>query len=500
MAMKLSRRAALAGLLSSVASAAFSDPPLVSLRPKARAGSSAPAADRFAPPTIDEIIAEADLSGVVSFVLSDAATGEILAQKYPAVALPPASIAKALTAQYALSILGPRHRFITRLLATGPIEDGFIRGDLVLAGGADPTLSADHLDQLLARLETLGIKGAEGLLLWDGALPKLPEIDTDQQDHLGYNPTISGLNLNFNQVQFEWQRQGGDYRVTMDARTRNLRPIVTTSRMRVIDRSLPVYTYESRAGRDEWTVARAALGNGGLRRLPVRNPVAFTGEVFAGLAAARGLALPEPQRITTLPPGIELTRHESPPLDKMLADLLLYSTNLTAEIVGLSATLARGLEVSSLASSARAMNRWYRARYGVAARLVDHSGLSDDSRISTLDLTRILRATDAGGGRVLAGLLKNIDMLDAERQVIEGHPVQVRAKTGTLNFVSTLAGYIEGSGGRGMVFAIIAADLAARAAGQAAGDEVPAGSRRYNRRAKRLQQQLLQRWGLIYRA
>ena len=53
------------------------------------------------------------------------------------VALPPASVTKAVTALYALDALGGAFRFITRLFATGPIEAGILRGDLILAGGGE---------------------------------------------------------------------------------------------------------------------------------------------------------------------------------------------------------------------------------------------------------------------------------------------------------------------------------------------------------------------------
>ena len=63
--------------------------------------------------------------------------------------------------------------------------------------------------------------------------------------------------------------------------------------MTVQDRGAPVYTYDLSAdGMDDWTVARSALGDGGARWLPVRQPARYAGEVFRTLAAARGITLP----------------------------------------------------------------------------------------------------------------------------------------------------------------------------------------------------------------
>jgi D-alanyl-D-alanine carboxypeptidase/D-alanyl-D-alanine-endopeptidase (penicillin-binding protein 4) len=100
--------------------------------------------------------------------------------------------------------------------------------------------------------------------------------------------------------------------------------------------------------------------------------------------------------------------------------------------------------------------------------------------------------------KTLRPILKKIAMRDSERRVVDDFPAMVVAKTGTLNFVSSLAGYVRTRDGNDLVFAIFAADLEARARGKAAGDEQPSGSISWNTRAKALQQRLLQRWALVY--
>jgi len=282
----------------------------------------------------------------------------------------------------------------------------------------------------------------------------------------------------------------------MDARSETQRPLVYTSRMRIVDRSLPIYTY-ARAGKiDEWTVARGALGNAGSRWLPVRNPALYAGDVFQTMARALGVPLPNPEKIMALPDAREIAAHDSADLTKVMRDMLRFSTNITAEAAGLRASDETVARPFTLPESAAAMTEWTAKRANVRADFADHSGLSDRSRISAQDMVGLLRDAETRG--VLWPILKDIPIRDDDRKVIDSFPAEVRAKTGTLNFVSTLAGYVTLDGGNELVFAIFAADLAARARGKAAGDEQPVGSVSWNRRAKRLQQRLLKRWALVY--
>ncbi|MGC9419955.1 MAG: D-alanyl-D-alanine carboxypeptidase, partial [Rhodovulum sp.] len=337
-----------------------------------------------------------------------------------------------------------------------------------------------------------------GRFLYDaGALPRLPAIDPGQPAHVGYNPAISGLNLNFNRVHFEWKREGGGYDVTLDARARRFAPAVSVARMQVVDRPGPVYTYSSKGGVDEWTVAQGALGKGGARWLPVRRPALYCAEVFHTLARAAGIALPRPEEAAGPVAGLVLAEHRSEPLSDILRDMLKYSTNMTAEAVGLSATLARGARPASLTASGAAMGAWLSARVGARkARFVDHSGLGDASRMSAVEMVRTL--VDLAPGTGLKGLMKQVHLRDGRGRPIYDHPVEIRAKTGTLNFVSGLAGYVTFPTGRDLAFAIFSADIERRAALGPQELERPAGGRSWITRARRLQMALLERWVELY--
>ena len=490
------RRSFLAGLSALIVPGAVAaGPPLVSLRPQMRGVEFA----RRAGGGPDALIARSGLSGDVVFAVADVKTGLELEASDGARGLPPASVAKALTALYALNVLGPGYRFRTRLLITGSLSNGVVSGDLILAGGGDPTLNTDDLASLAAQLKKAGVREVRGdFRVYTGALPYVKSIDPGQPDHVGYSPAVSGIALNFNRVHFEWRAGGNGYAVTMDARTGKYRPDVTSARMKIVARSVPVYTFSDRKGVDYWTVARKALGKGGARWLPVRNPGAYAGDVFRTMARAQGIVLKSAVVSDRLPKGAKMVvEHQSATLQPILRDMLKYSNNLTAEMVGMTATTALSGRPAKLKASGREMSRWAGRTFGMrATSMVDHSGLGDASRMSAQDLVGALVVARRNPG--LRPLLKPFSLRDSKGRVNGKHAIKVDAKTGTLNFVSGLGGYMTAADGTELAFAIFSADTKQRARITRAQREKPQGARSWNRRAKQLQQKLIERWGALY--
>ncbi len=487
---RISRRLFLGGLGATLIPASgLAEAPLVSLRPVLR-GVPQTGAER--------LVQQAGLKGDVVFAVADVETGAELESIGGDTALPPASVAKALTALYVLDVLGPDYRFETTLLADGPVENGVLKGDLILAGGGDPLLDTDALARMAANLREAGVVEVQGAFkVYDGALPFVFSVDPGQPDHVGYSPAISGISLNFNRVHFEWKRGGAGYDIRMDARSARFNPAVEMAVMKVENRRLPIYTYQPSARQDRWTVAKGALGSEGARWLPVRKPALYAGDVFRTLARSNGIVLGPVQVTRQIPKGTPLVIFQSDPLDSILRGMLKYSTNLTAEMVGLTASVARGSSPQNLADSAAEMNRWAAETYGVSGiSMVDHSGLGDASRIAPRDLVSALVQARKSGA--LRPLLKPFALTDSQGRVVADHPIKVDAKTGTLNFVSGLGGFLTSAQGNELAFAIFTADVDHRATIPRAQRERPDGARSWNRRSRKLQRALIERWGALY--
>ena len=491
--MGLTRRGVLAGLMAGAVSPAFGDAVTTSLRPRGRATVSlrprgrATVAEAVPQDSASSVVGAAKLGGVTGYIVAEVATGRVLEQENAEAMLPPASVAKTITALYALERLGPVFRYRTQVMAVGQVSDGRLNGDLVLVGGGDPTLDSDKLGDLVAALARSGLREVSGrFLAYAGALPSFDRITADQPVQVGYNPGLSGLSLNFNRVNFEWAKGGAT--VAMNARGERFVPVVKMARMAVVERQAPLFAYRMGAGTEEWSVARGGLGEAGSRWLPVRQVAAYVAEVFQTLCAAHGIRLAKPQVVQVMPQGARpLVERASDDLATILRQMLRFSTNITAETVGLTASGA-----GTLATSAAAVEAWAAARLGLQARLVDHSGLGSASRVTAAGMMRALAAGDRALG--LRAVLRNIGMRDDQGRAVKDSPVRVVGKSGTLNFVSGLAGFIEPPSGRDLVFAIFSADAARREAVPMSEREAPVGGKPWVGRAHLLQARLIRRW------
>ncbi len=431
------------------------------------------------------LIRAAKLGGAVGYAVADLASGKLLAAQGADLAMQPASVTKAVTALFAQGRLGGRRRLATQLLATGPLQGGTLQGDLILAGGGDPSFDTDRLGDLVAALAQTGLRRVAGrFLIWGAALPLIDHIDADQPDYVGYNPAISGVMLNFNRAQFVWQVQGGAHVLGMNAEGKRFNPAVRAIHVVAGARETPLFTYEAKTPRERWSVAAPALNNSGSRWLPVRVPSAYIADVFTTLCAAHGIEMPAPDDIATLPQGARvLVQDQSETLDDLMRGMLRFSTNLTAESLGLAASKA-----GDLRASAGVMSDWAQGHFGISARFVDHSGLGAASVCTPADMLRVMVQA-----RGLDSLLRQ-RRIDATGREDKNGALQILAKSGTLNFTSNLAGYVTGPSGRSLAFAVFAGDAARRAALPMDQREDPAGGAAWTKRARTMQRQMIAAW------
>ncbi|HEX6141620.1 MAG TPA: D-alanyl-D-alanine carboxypeptidase [Geminicoccaceae bacterium] len=432
----------------------------------------------------------------MGYLLLDLESGQPLAELNPDLPLIPASTAKLATALVALDVLGPDHRYRTDVLTTGPVRDGTLEGDLVLRGGGDPSLDVADLLDLAVQLRISGIQRIAGrFLIDDAALPRLQEIEPRQPLEAAYNPGIGALSLAFNRVRLAWQGGAGGGSMTI--------PPLHEARFELVPPGLlPPGGVELKEVEPEAVVWRVAdRGYRQVASLPVKDPGLHTAYVLRWLAAAQGLDLPPPERIWRTPFEAQLVAvHESAPLRHLLRDMLVYSNNMMAETIGLSAVQELGGAESLDAAGHVLLDAVRRLIPEVdwrSADLGNHSGLDADARLTPRQLAAVVRhgwrtgtlPTLLPAGGWSGTLARRFDEPD--------QALRVWAKTGTLNYGSALAGYLLPESGRPAIFVTMVSDLAARAAYdrlERPDRKADAQAASWNARASALQDDLVESW------
>jgi serine-type D-Ala-D-Ala carboxypeptidase/endopeptidase (penicillin-binding protein 4) len=433
----------------------------------------------------------------VGYLLQDLETGQVLAELNADVPLIPASTAKLATAVVAIDVLGPEYTYRTELLTDGAIEHGVLAGDLILKGSGDPALDVADLLGLAVRLGNLGIYRVEGrFLIDDTVFPVLSEIDPSQPAEAAYNPGIGALSVAFNRVRVTWR--GG-----RAVQPFTLPPLEEARFEPTPPAQLPRGGVGLKNEDDEAVVWQVAdRGRYRMASLPVKDPGLHAGRVFRQFVQHQGIVLDAPERGAAPASARVLALHRSAALRDLVQDMLVYSNNMMAEMIGLAAAQRLSNRTPDDLDAAGALVLQHLAGLlpevdWSGAVLGNHSGLDSEARLTPRQLAAIARygwQTDAmpallpGGG--WSGTLT--DRFDARDDAL-----RVWAKTGTMNYGSALAGYLFPSSDRPAVFATMVSDVGARAAYDAQprprGAEETAAAR-WIARARALQDSLVEVW------
>lgn len=414
----------------------------------------------------------------IGYLVEDAQTGEVLREVNAAEAYIPASVAKIATAIAALEVLTPEYRFVTRVLHTGRIRKGVLRGDVILRGRGDPTLTAAALRDLAQALVRAGIRSVRGRFLYDATLfPTQLCINTDQSPEAGYNPPLSPLTVDSNVFTVSWwPGTDGEVKVfTSPGASASFGvspvPFPLGEALQRVSRRCD----EPPADGVEQYLFAPDAPRSGMLYLPARDPAARAAELFRLYAKGAGLELPaaEPMSDARVPrkrKPTTLARHRSEPLVSMVQTLLSASDNLTAELVAVAtATRLSGAAPASVDEVGKVLTGWWRAKLPQLTEaelvLLNGSGLTDGSRLSPRAVAAML--AHAGrrsyAGHSFTSLLAAAGLRGTlvSRVTPDTHHV-LWAKTGTMDYAVSMAGELDTVGGRRLRFVALVSDAELR--------------------------------------
>ena len=379
--------------------------------------------------------------------------GTLLYDDRSAHAVVPASAQKLIVADVVLTRLRPHYRFHTLFATAEAPRDGTVAGDLWLVGSGDPSLRSDDLRRGVTKLQAAGLRSIEGGVAVDGSALSGAELNPHWNPgdaNEDFMAAISGVSIDEDTVEFRI------------AGTSAGQP----AQVRIKPQSAAVTYYGTIATGYADDVIVAATGTPNVFRLagtipptvreifylPVHGIPQYAGMVLtrvlsdAHIAAGRG---PSVQRVPR--DAAILWDHPSPELTQLVRHMMIFSDNHFAE----QFLRAVGASVGGPADDATGLateRRILRAE-GIPTpglHVVDGSGLADANRVASITLARILAKDDlypllARGG--LDGTLKWYHFAQADGRV--------RAKSGHLSSVSSLAGYVNTRRHGRVVFAFL---------------------------------------------
>jgi len=349
----------------------------------------------------------------------DADTGTALWAHSPGAPEPPASTTKLLTAAAALTALGPNDRLVTSTAASGHT--------LYLVGGGDPTIVANRHS------------------VYSPVYPRPATLAALAHRTAAALGSVHRVHLKLDVSKWTGPRAAVGWKPSY----------VTEGDI------TPPSPLEVNEGRTDPSDEFAP-------RTP--NPAEQAGQVFAGLLEHDGVRVVGAVTGGTAPAGTpELAHVDSPPVSALVQRMLTVSDDDLAEALGRAVAIEAGLP-ASFAGAAQAVLAQVRS-LGVSVTSVtlhDTSGLSHRDRITPRTLVDLLRAATASTHRDLRWILEGLPVAGLTGTLADRYQVKpsvtargiVRAKTGTLTGVNTLAGTVVDRSGRLLVFAFMASHAA----------------------------------------
>ncbi|EFA5414951.1 serine-type D-Ala-D-Ala carboxypeptidase [Escherichia coli] len=378
----------------------------------------------------------------------------------------PASTQKVITALAALIQLGPDFRFTTTLETKGNVENGVLKGDLVARFGADPTLRRQDIRNMVATLKKSGVNQIDGNVLIDTSIfashdkaPGWPWNDMTQC--FSAPPAAAIVDRNCFSVSLYSAPKPGDMAFI---RVASYYPVTMFSQVRTLPR-----------GSAEAQYCELDVVPGDLNRftltgcLPQRSeplPLAFAVQDGASYAGAilkdelkqagitwSGTLLRQTQ---VNEPGTVVASKQSAPLHDLLKIMLKKSDNMIADTVFRMIGHARFNVPGTWRAGSDAVRQILRQQAGVDIGntiIADGSGLSRHNLIAPATMMQVLQyiaQLNFISMLPLAGYDGSLQYRAGLHQA--GVDGKVSAKTGSLQGVYNLAGFITTASGQRMAF------------------------------------------------
>ena len=446
-------------------------------RPAPRVVTMAPSLPAQLKASLDTALNDPALDGAqVSFVAIDLDDGTLLADSGGDSLINPASNAKLITSAAALDALKPEYRFKTEYYVQGTLRDGTLNGNLVVKGFGDPTIVSERMMKVVNELSLFGIERITGGIIVDDtffdSVEEARGWELEDAPDRAYAAPVSALMANYNAVAI-YVRPAAEagrpaiVKVDPPTDTVTLNAALSTE---LLGRGMRVVSDKRGTAHDVDGTVITVEGSISVREAPFRiyrrvwDPARHFGATLLTFLEQRGVKVGR-RSITkaAVPAGARLVLVDrSEALSEVVADLNHYSNNIIAEtliktigaeVMGAPGTFDNGLLVA---------RRYLEDKVGLQAGSYvfnNGSGLNDVNRFTARQLVRLLGtitrdyelSTEYTTSLAVAGTRGTIGFRMKDTPARR----RLRAKTGTLQGVSALSGYVVQPNGHVVAFSIL---------------------------------------------
>jgi len=386
--------------------------------------------------------------------------------------LAPASTMKLFTSAVALERFGPDARFRTEVLRAGALgADGVLRGDLILKGAGDPTLTGKPgdemqepaMDALARQVADAGVQRVSGAVVGDASAFErryVPDGWLTRYLKASYAARVSALSFNENRITVIVRPSGGTLAVTFEPPISGV-PVSIEAQVVRGGRSARIALREDSAGVLHVTGSMGTLA--GARRFPlnVEHPELFAAGALRAALIARGVAVDGPAVAATAPvDAVSIAALSSPTLEKLISQMNVHSNNHFAELLFRNAARDTGV-AGSAENGNSVLQRFLSEKAKVESTSVfaaDGSGLSTLDRVTPRAMVQLLDlAKREPWGAALEQSLPVAGETETLSRRMRGTAARgvLRAKTGSTSEVSSLGGYVTARNGEELAFSFI---------------------------------------------
>jgi D-alanyl-D-alanine carboxypeptidase/D-alanyl-D-alanine-endopeptidase (penicillin-binding protein 4) len=374
----------------------------------------------------------------------------------------PASVMKLVTTDAALELLGPAFNWKTAAYTDGVLNDGVLLGDLGIKGSGDPKLVMENFWMFLRQIRARGIRDIRGNVVLDRSVFEEnvydpAQFDGDPQKPYNVGPDALLLNYKTVAIRFMPDEAGGLVNVVMEPPLSGY--IVTAPRL---SKEPACGDWQGKLQAD--VGVGAAVFNGAFPAVcgekvwyihPYRmSATQYFGAVLRQMWSELGGTISGKVMPGNVAPVARLLAEwQSPAVPEVIRDINKYSNNVMARqlllTIGAQASQAPG----STVRGAQAIRGWLSAKGIGADELVieNGAGLSRNERIAPNTLGQVLVA--AFHSPVMPEFIASMPLVGYDgtmRKRLRGESVagQAHIKTGSLNDVRSIAGYVQAASGK----------------------------------------------------